>query len=138
MADHAGVPQPGVLIQTNSGLTTTTTATGHYTITGVTGGEHLLTPSLSGFRFSPSSHLVLVGPSQEGQDFIVFPAPQIISFTGDITLTLRFTDTQHLTTTLTFPAGAVTDTVTLALTPTLMTLDSPYLMTTGHNFELAC
>jgi hypothetical protein len=51
------------------GKSATSSATGAYTITGVTAGTYLVSPSKTGFRFSPADISVAVGPSVSGRDF---------------------------------------------------------------------
>ena len=137
VTDHAGVPQPGVHIQASNGLTGTTGPLGIFTLPGVAGGTHILTPTLPDFRFSPAHLQITVGPAISSANFLVFPAPVTVTLTGSLTTTLRYTDTQGMFTQLTFPPGAVLTTTTVVVTPTLVTLNSHLLTPIGHNFDLA-
>jgi hypothetical protein len=48
-------------------------ASGNYSISNLTAGTYTLTPSKSGFTFSPTSLLVTVSPSATGKNFIATP-----------------------------------------------------------------
>lgn len=135
IADHAGVPQPDVLIQSSGGVTTTTGVSGTFSL-ALPGGTHLITPILDGFRFSPPSRTVLVGPSVSGVDFETVPAPVSAMLTENAAATLIYTNTQGLPTHFNFPAGAVTAPTTVIVTPTILSLNGA-LATIGHNFDLA-
>ena len=47
-----------------------TDASGYYTLTNVITGTYTLTPTLSGYTFSPTVRMVSVPPNQIGQDFV--------------------------------------------------------------------
>lgn len=66
-----GSPLSGVAVTlTGSGSNSTTTnASGVYTFTGVQNGSYTLTPSLSGYLFTPASQLVTVNGANITQDF---------------------------------------------------------------------
>ena len=134
VADVNGDPFPGVRVSADS-QQTTTDATGAYTITNLSAGTYTITPTLAGYAFYPPTRTVTLPPDAAGQDFTILPAPvsaDVPSSGGGLTLT----DTQGLTTTLAFPAGAVTQTTTLVLTPTLATGGAGFAFA-GHAFELA-
>jgi hypothetical protein len=69
------------------------------------------------------------------QNFIILPRPIAATLVAYQPTTLTFTDTQGLPTRLIFSAGAVTQTTTLTVTPTLGGQRSG-LAFTGHAFEL--
>jgi hypothetical protein len=48
-------------------------ASGNYSISGLTAGSYTLTPSKSGFTFSPASLSVTVGPNATGKNFTATP-----------------------------------------------------------------
>ena len=87
----------GVTVSTGSN-STTTNATGAYTLSGVVNGTYTLTPSRSGFTFSPASRSVTVGGANvTAQDFTGTPpanVPPVANFTFTTSgLTATFTDT---------------------------------------------
>ncbi|MCL4870035.1 MAG: hypothetical protein KJ063_13810 [Anaerolineae bacterium] len=137
VADHAGVPQAGVLLQASNGLTATTDISGTFTLAGFLYGSYLITPTLPDFVFTPTHRVVGVGPSVAGEAFVSLPAPVTVALTPGAAATLIYTDVQGLPTRFTFPIGSVTTPSTIVVTPTLLTLDHPSLRTIGHNFDLA-
>jgi hypothetical protein len=62
-------PISGVIITSNTGLTTTTDATGNYTVSNLQPGSYTLTPTKSSCTFSPASRIVSVPPNATGQNF---------------------------------------------------------------------
>jgi subtilisin-like proprotein convertase family protein len=69
---------------TPSGTTksATTASGGAYTIPGLVAGSYSVTPSLSGFRFTPPSRAVTIGPDQTGVDFT---GAQVFTIRGRVT-----------------------------------------------------
>jgi hypothetical protein len=132
-------PFAGVTLWANSSLTTTTSVTGTYGFTDLVSGTYTLTPSWAGYVFVPPSRTVTVPPDALDQDFVVLPGPVSItlSLSGTVSLpaSLVYSDTQGLTTTLEFPAGAVTLTTTVWLTPTLAS-NRPGFAFAGHAFDV--
>ncbi|MBM4091423.1 MAG: DUF11 domain-containing protein [Planctomycetes bacterium] len=74
---------PGVSVSSSAGGITTPDANGDYILPGLCPGTHTLTPSKSGFTFSPLSLPVTVPPDATGQDFTGTPVTYSIS--GQIT-----------------------------------------------------
>jgi hypothetical protein len=70
VTDSSGNPIPGVTISDNAGHTTTTGSDGRYTLSGLTAGTYTITPSKSGYAFSPASRQVTVPPDAMGVDFV--------------------------------------------------------------------
>jgi hypothetical protein len=67
----SGTPLQGVTIILNSTTTATTDASGNYTFTGLANGNYTVTPSKSGYTFSPtSSSLAVYGANIPGVNFI--------------------------------------------------------------------
>lgn len=69
---RAGTPLPGVNISLtgNATVTTTTDVNGNYTFTNLANGTYTVTPSLSGFTFSPSNSTVSINNANvTGQNF---------------------------------------------------------------------
>lgn len=65
--------------------TATTDSSGRYTFSGLPAGSYTLTPSKTGFTFSPSSRTVTANsPDVTGVDFSVNQPPVIISISGFI------------------------------------------------------
>ncbi|MBX3712533.1 MAG: S8 family serine peptidase [Lysobacter sp.] len=65
----AGTGISGVTVSTGS-TSATTNSSGAYTLSGLSNGTYTLTPSLSGYTFSPASRSVTVnGANVTGQDF---------------------------------------------------------------------
>ncbi len=93
----AGAGISGVTVSTGSN-STTTNASGAYTLSGVVNGTYTLTPSRSGFTFSPASRSVTVNDANvSGQNFTGTPpanVPPVANFTFTTSaLTANFTDT---------------------------------------------
>ncbi len=87
----------GVTVSTGSN-STTTNASGAYTLSGVINGAYTLTPSRAGFTFLPTSRSVTVADANvTGQNFAGTPPPNVppvANFTFTTTgLTASFTDT---------------------------------------------
>jgi hypothetical protein len=70
VVDGSGNPISGVVISDNAGHTTTTGSDGRYTLSGLAAGTYTLTPSKSGYTFSPPSRAVTVPPDATGVDFV--------------------------------------------------------------------
>ena len=122
VTDANRIPYLGVKLETSGGISTTVDANGFYTFSNLLPDIYTITPTLPGYAFSPP-HQDAVVPSLRALDldFYILPTPVSIALTPGITSFLTLTDTQGLTSTLTFPAGAITETLTLALTPTVST-----------------
>ncbi len=93
----AGAGISGVTVSTGSN-STNTDASGAYTLSGVTNGTYTLTPSRSGFTFSPATRSVTVNDANvTGQNFTGTPpanVPPVANFTFTTSaLTANFTDT---------------------------------------------
>lgn len=74
----SGAVAAGVTITLSgtSSATTTTSGTGTYTFTGLVNGSYTVTPSLTGYTFSPTSSPVTVnGASAAGKDFTATAIP---------------------------------------------------------------
>jgi hypothetical protein len=130
------LPVAGVTLSKTSALTATTNLTGDYTFGELARGTYTVTPSLPGYTFRPVSLSLTLPPNGVHQDFTILPLPVTVTLTPGMTTTLTLTDTQGLTTTLFFPAGAVTETVSLTLTPTSGTSQLSWVFA-GHAFDLA-
>ncbi len=80
----SGAVSEGVTVTLSGGRSamTTTDGTGHYAFTGLADGSYTVTPSLSGYTFSPASRSVSVsGADVAGQDFTATALPYVISGT---------------------------------------------------------
>ncbi len=93
----AGAGINGVSVS-NGSTSTTTNASGAYTLSGVVNGTYTLTPSLSGYTFSPATRSVTVSSANvTGQNFTGTPpanVPPVANFTFATSgLTATFTDT---------------------------------------------
>jgi murein DD-endopeptidase MepM/ murein hydrolase activator NlpD len=64
-------PISGVTMSAGSGINATTDASGVYIITGLITGTYTITPSKSGYTFSPASRTVSVPPNVIEQNFTV-------------------------------------------------------------------
>jgi len=126
----------GVTILASFGLSATTGMDGSYLLNDLPPASYTMTPTLPGYAFWPPLRTVVPSYSSDHQDFTLLPLPVTITLTPGLTSTLILTDTQGLTTTMLFPAGAVTETVTLTLTPTVST-DGGTWVFAGHAFDLA-
>jgi hypothetical protein len=94
-----GTPLPGVTVSADPEGEAITDASGVYTITGLITGTYTLTPTLSGYLFTPPTRTVSVPPDAAGQDFearLIVPAEA--DFAGEpqgglAPLTVVFTNT---------------------------------------------
>lgn len=68
VTDANNNPINGVVISSSAGRTTTTDSNGNYTFSDLPAGSYTLTPSKSGYVFSPASQTLTVPPDQR-QDF---------------------------------------------------------------------
>jgi hypothetical protein len=134
-----GSPCAGVTLWANGSFTATTSMTGTYGFTDLVSGTYTLTPAWASYVFVPPSRTVTVPPDALAQDFVVLPGPISITLslsgTASLPASLVYSDTQGLTTTLEFPAGAVTLTTTVWLTPTLAS-SRPNFAFAGHAFDV--
>jgi glucosylceramidase len=134
-----GLPVAGVTISAHDNLSTTTSVAGNYSFTNLVARGYSLTPSRTGFSFLPPLRTVTVPPDSFNESFVMVPSPVSITLTLSNTVnlpaSLTYYDTQGLTTTLDFLAGAVTRTTTIVLTPTLATGGAGFAFA-GHAFEL--
>jgi hypothetical protein len=81
----AGVGINGVSVSTG-GSSTTTNSSGVYTIANLAAGSYTLTPSLSGYSFSPVNRAVsITSANVTGQNFTGTPPASTYSITGTIT-----------------------------------------------------
>jgi hypothetical protein len=137
--DAGNHPIPEARIATEASGFTTTDKDGTYTLINLVPGTYTITPSKPGWVFNPPTRTVTVPPEATGQDFTMLHPPVsttlMLSGTGSLSNALIYTDTQGLTTTLTFPRGAVTETTTIVLTPTVVS-SSADLAFAGHAFDL--
>ncbi len=69
--DNNGSPLVGVTVSDGVGHSSTTGASGNYTLSGLAAGTYTITPSLSGYTFSPPSRQVTItNANVSGQNFI--------------------------------------------------------------------
>ncbi len=94
-----GNPIGGVTLSGGSGLNTTTDAGGYYTFTNLITGTYTLTPTKSGYTFTPITRMVSVPPNATGQNFVgatnfVPPAAQFVALvtSGSAPLAVQFVD----------------------------------------------
>jgi len=134
------LPVTGVTISMGDNQSTTTDVTGYYDFTHLVAGSYSLTPSKANYSFLPPSRTITVPPDSSDGSFVMVASPVsvtlFLSDTVSLPARLTYYDTQGLTTTLDFPAGAITRTTTIVLTPTLA-VSGAGLTFTGHAFELA-
>ena len=134
--DLRGNPASGVVVSDGPIVSRETDSAGRYAFDQLPSRNFTLTPSAAGFGFWPATRTVTIPPDAEYQDFILLPQPVSTQLTPGITTTLIFTDTQGLLTQIVIPAGAVSETVTVTLTPTVSPNGGGYAFT-GHAFNLS-
>lgn len=128
-----GLPISGIVISASTTLITTTNASGAYVFNDLPYGTFTLTSTLPVYTFWPPHRTVSIPPDAH-QDFLILSNPVSITLTPDLSGSLTYTDTQGLLTRIDFPAGAVMQTTTLTLTPTLVSKAG--FAFSGHAFEL--
>jgi glucosylceramidase len=131
-----GFPLAGITIGAGGSLSATTSITGYYRFVGLAAGTYLLVPSQADYVFLPPSATLTVPQASLQQNFVMLPRPVTSHLLPDAPASLRYTDTQGLSTVIEFPAGAVTLDTTLVLTPTMASSGAGYVFT-GHAFDLA-
>jgi len=84
----------GVAVSAGPDGSATTDASGYYTITNLITGTYTLTPSKSGYTFSPPSRTVSVPPDAAGQDFVGSNVDWtvMVYLDGDNNLDLNYVD----------------------------------------------
>jgi len=80
--DGGSNPISGVTVSAGTGSSATTDASGAYTITGLITGTYTLTPSKSGWTFSPATRTVSVPPDATEKDFTGYDRPPIVLVHG--------------------------------------------------------
>lgn len=139
VTDGSGNAIAGVTITTDSGDSAISNQDGSYTLAELPAGTFVITPSKSGYNFKPATRTVTVPPDAVGQNFVMLSnsVSTTLPMSGTVNLptVLIYTDTQGLTTTLHFPAGAVTATTSFVLTPTLAQGHRGFTFA-GHAFEV--
>ena len=75
VTDGSGTAISGVSVSDGLGHTATTDSNGNFTLTDLPSGIYTLTPSRSGYTFSPASRSVTVPPDTKGQDFAAIREP---------------------------------------------------------------
>jgi hypothetical protein len=129
-------PIENVHIEVSTGLSTTTSVDGSYTIPGLPSGTYTVTPSLAGYIFSPPARTVTVPPTAVNQDFTILTPPIGTTLEPFAFSYLTYTDTQGLPTNLSFPTGTVTTTTAVTFNP-LGRMPAPFGQSfAGHAFEL--
>ncbi|MDO8670504.1 MAG: invasin domain 3-containing protein, partial [Dehalococcoidia bacterium] len=112
VSDGNSNPIAGVTISAGYGISSTTDATGNYTITGIVSGTYTLTPSKSGYSFSPTLRTLNVPPSAVGQNFYGLAAARVVDpLTSTVEVSSLFVeangvDSSAITVTLKTAAGA--------------------------------
>lgn len=99
--------------------TTTTDTQGRYAFLNLAPGRYALLPQLENYRLAPISQTVEL-PTLDEYHFTILPEALTATIGGGVTVTLILTDTQGLTTTLTFPADVRTDPVQVTVRPLQM------------------
>lgn len=69
ITDASSNPVSEATISAGSTFSATTNTSGYYTITGLISGTYMLTPTKSGYTFSPITRTVSVPPDATGQNF---------------------------------------------------------------------
>ncbi len=77
----------GVRISLSGGATTTTTANGAFSFPGLVAGDYMLTPSLAGYAFSPSSPTVTISTADRTQLFTEVSAVPSYTISGNLSYT---------------------------------------------------
>ena len=135
-----GLPVAGVTISASDDQSSTTDVTGYYHFANLVAGSHSLTPSKASYSFLPPSRTITVPPDSSDGNFVMVASPVSVTLftsdTGSLPVRLTYYDTQGLTTTLDFPAGALTRTTTILLTPAIAMGGAGWAFA-GHAFDLA-
>ncbi|MGH2537124.1 MAG: LVIVD repeat-containing protein [Candidatus Promineifilaceae bacterium] len=133
--DYRDTPYPFVSVSTHFGRRDETNFGGVYLLYSLLPGLYPITPTLGGHAFVPAVLQADPAARPAGHDFRIVMAPTITEIEPDQPLELILADTQALTTSLHFPAGAVTQTTALTVSPTLVG-GAAAGQTTGHALEI--
>lgn len=131
-----GLPSAGVLITLDGGQSLPTNPTGNYTFNEVRVGAHTLVPTAVGYQFSPASRQLNLPGRTADQDFVILPEAVSAEITPGVPATLTYNDTQGLPTTLSIPAGAVDEPLTLSAQPLVPAAVGSYLAA-AHALQLS-
>jgi hypothetical protein len=100
-----------ITLSGNASETTTTNASGNYSFTGLSNGSYAVTPSKSGYTFTPSSRDVTVnGADVTDVDFTATAISQGYSISGKVTVKGTKTPLPGVTMTLSGASSATTST----------------------------
>jgi hypothetical protein len=130
-----GLVFPGPQVSIGTSTTQATGPKAAYLFDKLPTADYTITPSHPGYVFDPPSRTVSLPPSLRRQDFTILPAPVSTDLLPDSPASLAYSDTQSLPTSLVFPTGAVTQTMTATVTPSLAWRNPGYTFT-GHAFDL--
>jgi hypothetical protein len=133
--DQYGTPFANVILDSSAGISATTTLTGFYAFADLPAGTYNLTPTLTGYAFSPATRTVSVPEDDVPQNFTIFAGPVTVDLVPGVPARLTYTDTQNLPTHLDFAADAIAQAAHLVLTP-LLTASQSGLLFAGHAFDL--
>ncbi|MFC2036403.1 clostripain-related cysteine peptidase [Chloroflexota bacterium] len=75
----SGNPVPGVVVVGGAGGHAVTDATGAYAFQELLEGTYTITPTKTGYKFTPSSRTITVPPDAVDQDFVAAPATYSVS-----------------------------------------------------------
>jgi len=75
VTDGSGNPLSAAVISDDAGNTTTTGSDGTYLLDNLPAGTYTLTPSKTGYTFSPISRIAGIPPDATGQDFVATRKP---------------------------------------------------------------
>ena len=73
ISDESGQPLPDVTLTTDSGLTATSDLNGDYSFSNLLSGSYTLTPTLSGYSFTPPFATTTLPPDASAVDFTAAP-----------------------------------------------------------------
>ncbi|MCX5895608.1 MAG: carboxypeptidase regulatory-like domain-containing protein, partial [Proteobacteria bacterium] len=100
-----------ITLSGNSSGTTTTDLMGNYSFSGLTNGTYTITPSKSGYTFTPANKTVTVdGSNFTGQNFTATASGQGYSISGKVVVTDTNAPLPDVTITLSGSASATTST----------------------------
>jgi hypothetical protein len=135
IVDHNGSPISGVVVEGSFGRVDESGLDGYFKVGGYLPGSYVLTPTMPASAFQPASLSLELPQVEEFPRFIIIAAPVTATLLTTRSTDLGFNDVQGLPTEIHVPAGAVTTTSLLKVTPTL-SQDGAHNLFAGHAFEL--
>jgi hypothetical protein len=136
VVDHNDVGFNGVTVNGTAGRKAISNSSGAYTMTGfIPSQTYHLTPTLTGYAFSPSNRAFTLLDSVEGLDFVILRGPVSTVVATNTQTVLSYLDVRGFQTSFVFAPGTVSQTTAVTVTPVFLG-GGGNLFFAGHGFDL--